>query len=545
MSDTHDTPRKDGSLTSEILEMDKALVKLLGKRSRLFKKAAAARKQKKKSLVDPQQEKALWRNWRQAAEANDLDEKMMRALFNAVNGLGYEQVERKQDWELPLRPNPEPARIALDGPRDCLLTRMWVFLAASGGKPLQIAPVILNDPLFEMIKALNQAGGSVYWEQDRVLFRGGGALDFDKKTIFCGQDPFNLYLLLFLAARSPGVCRFSGGSRLKFMNFRALETLVRDLGGRIISLVPGSHGLPLRLEAGGGCEGDIAISSEISTEMLQALILALAVTLQEGETVRLHCPDDDATALFHFPGLSAVLEDCGGFWEKQADGCVIQGRVLRLPEQVDPPLDPMLCGFLLALALVSRGRANLRGHFPRQLPESQAVLRLLQGAGLAAKRSDEAIQGVCENQSGQLLSMDVRGFPRCLPLALALAVSRPGPSLLQVEQNEDLDFALSLLDRLQAEYSLEEGSLRIQAGLNLQRCPPLKIHTPNAWWSMALAVIALKRPGLSVHNPGELTQFWPQFWSLFKGLPDPQRAQTKKRVEDQGATRKKIRRKIG
>lgn len=543
MHDPKNISRKDGSLTSELLEMDSALVKLLGKRSRLFKKAAAARKQKKKSLVDPQQEKALWRNWRQWAEANELDEKMMRTLFNAVNGLGYEQAERKQDWELPLRPNPEPVRIELDGPRDCRQSRIWVFLAAASGSPLQLSPVILNDPLFELIKALNQAGGSFYWEQDRVLFRGDGTLDFDAKTIFCGQDPFNLYLLLFLAARKPGVCRFSGGSRLKLVDLRALETLIRDLGGRVISLVPGSHGLPLRLEAGGAGETAISIAPEVSDEMLQALIMALAATLQEGEAVKLQ-QVGAASGRFQFQGPAAVLEACGCCVEQLEGGCLIQGRALSIPESVDPPLDPLLCGFLLAMACVSRGRVHLRGCFPEQGLEAEAVLQLLKDAGLALERQAAEIRGAFEGRPGQTLSFDARGTPQALPLALALAVSRQGPSQLRVDSGEDLDFALLLLDLLKAEYSIQDQVLDIHSGLNLQHCPPLKIHTVNAWWSMALAVIALKRPKMSVQNPGELTRLWPQFWSLFKGLPDPQRNPAKKRAEPQAGARQKIRRKI-
>ena len=75
MAETQQSSGKKGTLTSEIAEVDSALIRLLGKRTRLLSKAAGSRRLKKKSMVDPQQEKELWRNFRHAAETHDLDGK--------------------------------------------------------------------------------------------------------------------------------------------------------------------------------------------------------------------------------------------------------------------------------------------------------------------------------------------------------------------------------------------------------------------------------------------------------------------------------------
>ncbi|MFW6415345.1 MAG: 5-enolpyruvylshikimate-3-phosphate synthase, partial [Thermodesulfobacteriota bacterium] len=50
----------------------------------------------------------------------------------------------------------------------------------------------------------------------------------------------------------------------------------------------------------------------------------------------------------------------------------------------------------------------------------------------------------------------------------------------------------------------------------------IKISVPDAWWGLAVALLSLKRPGIVLDNPGELTRLWPYFWHLYKGLPDPQ-----------------------
>jgi hypothetical protein len=47
---------------------------------------------------------------------------------------------------------------------------------------------------------------------------------------------------------------------------------------------------------------------------------------------------------------------------------------------------------------------------------------------------------------------------------------------------------------------------------------------PDAWWAMAYALAAFKRPysaGLRLTNPGVVTDLMPSFWLLYNGLPDP------------------------
>ncbi|MFW6054611.1 MAG: chorismate mutase [Thermodesulfobacteriota bacterium] len=533
---------KKRTLTSELEEMDGALIRLLGKRSRLLSKAAGSRKQKKKSLVDPGQEKQLWQNWRAQAETQGLDERMMHSLFHLVNGLGYERLERKKDWEFELCPSKEPVRMDLKGPGDILLSRMWVFMGAAAGAPLQLSGAVLNDPLFELIKGLNQAGGAFFWEKDLVSCRGGQGPGFDRKTVFVGQDPFNLYLLIFLAATKPGVCRFSGGSRLKLIDLRPVEKIVRALGGRMISLVPGSRGLPVRLESSGRIDAGLDLPPDACPDMIQALVLTLAARL-EPEAEAFLKQEDGGGLILDQPRVFRVLTAAGGRFRRQERGWVITGGRLDMPERPGLPLDPVFCGYLLAMAFVSRGRAVIQGEFPLDLPESATVLELFEKLGMEVTVDSEGVKGNFLREETPFLSVDTRGKAWLLPLALALVLCRQKEAELMVLPGEDLDFALVLLDGLGAAYSLSDDRLSIQGGLNLHDCPEVKMLTLHPWWSMALAVMALKRPRLIVKNPGELTRLWPQFWSLFKGLPDPGRVRETADPKTAGQ-RRKMRKKI-
>jgi hypothetical protein len=65
--------------------------------------------------------------------------------------------------------------------------------------------------------------------------------------------------------------------------------------------------------------------------------------------------------------------------------------------------------------------------------------------------------------------------------------------------------------------------LRVASG-PAQSGERLELVSPDSGWSLALALIALVRPGIVLRNPGELHGDWPDFWTIYNGLPRPQDA---------------------
>jgi hypothetical protein len=62
----------------------------------------------------------------------------------------------------------------------------------------------------------------------------------------------------------------------------------------------------------------------------------------------------------------------------------------------------------------------------------------------------------------------------------------------------------------------------------------IRLRAPDPWWTLGTALVSTVRRNIALENPGELASLWPQFWSLFKGLPEPQNRMFSAKNEDTG-----------
>ena len=499
--------------------VDRKLIQLLAERSSILAKTAKDRKGKDRSFVDPEQEKRLWGIWRQGVEEHGLNERLLRRVFNLINSLAYEQAERREDWVMALHPRLEPVDIDLPGPLDTLSTRMWLVTAAALGQGVRIPGAVLNDDLIELIKACNQAGADMGWDQEGAG-SGGNAPQFDHASIFAGQDAFNFYVLLCLAMSSPGVCRFNGGTRLKAESMGFVASVLSAFGARQVSLVPGSEGVPLRLEASGEIPGELEIPEKAPRELVLALLLVAPRWVQEKGAFRLRLPPDSNQG-WGISRIFSLWSQIGMDWEMDGRDVFLRGGELSVPSQPQVPLDPLLAGCVLAMPAFQGGEVLLRGHFPGSGPERDVLIQACEQAGLDLSIQTGQVHSVRALEATRELNMDCRTLPAFAPLALALAVASGGESHIRLDSGQDMDFAAHVLSGLGMESEQRSAQeLRIRPARGRQQ-EPLSVTAPNATWSMGLALMALTGAKVSLKNPGALTALWPQFWSLYKELPRP------------------------
>jgi 3-phosphoshikimate 1-carboxyvinyltransferase len=499
--------------------VDQKLVQLLAERSVILAQAAKERKGKDKSFVDPEKEKRLWGIWRQGVEEHGLNERLLRRIFSLINSLAYEQAERREDWVMALRPRLEPVDIDLPGPLDALSTRMWLVTAAALGQGVRVNRAILNDDLIELIKACNQAGANMSWDQDGAEVQPS-CLEFDHTSIFAGQDAFNFYALLCLAMSAPGVCRFNGGTRLKSESMGFVSSVLSAFGARSISLVPGSEGVPLRLEASGHIPGQLQVPEKAPRELVLALLLVAPLWVRSTGQFRLILPAEPA----QYWGVNRVFSiwsQIGISWDVEDQEIVLKESELAFPGQPRVDLDPLLAGYVLAMPAFQGGKVSLHGHFPHSGPEVESLNRLSAQAGLELSIQEDQVQSHCPRPLAQGLRLDCRLTPGFVPLSLSLALAAGGESIICLESGQDMDFATHILSGLNMESEqITAQELRIRPARGRQQ-EPLSVTAPNAFWSLGLALIAMTGAKMSIKNPGALTGLWPQFWSLYKELPQP------------------------
>ncbi|MBU1231134.1 MAG: hypothetical protein KKA55_11085 [Proteobacteria bacterium] len=503
------------SILADLLDLDAKLLSMIARRCRIVQRAAKGRQ-----VLDRDLEKQLWAGFDKAARQQKLDPRLARQLFPVLNAFGLEpqELRRAADKPFALVPRSEPADIDIPGPRSLAGTRMLAVLAAATGAPMRLSGVVLNDPLVELVKALNQAGAHLSWTTDELTNSAtqGKAEDsplrFEDVLVFAGEEPFTLYALLALALREAGRSKFAGGPGLKFLDLRSLDAVLLQLGARLAPMNPRSRGLPARLESGGSMSPRVELSAETPAQFAQALALA-GWSYPEGLRLAL-CADPAAAAAqaLALDEALSVLALCQVAATRQDNEYVIPACRPRLLAAPVLPLDPALVAYLLVLPSLAGGAARLGGEVT--LPE--AVRTDFAALGITVAQELGAVQaGRGALAPAQTLRMGRQA--EYLPLALTLAVKAGGGRVLLPLDAAARTNALDLLERLGVGYEDQEDALVVLPGA-LQAWEGVWT-SPDAYTTLALALLSFLRPGIAIDNPGSLAFVWPRFWAVYNALP--------------------------
>ncbi len=506
---------------TEIKELDAGILELLARRAAVLGRETAWRRSRGKPGSDPALEKQVWAVWEEAARAHGLDAKLLRQLFGMLNFFGQAPARpvRRQGDPFGLIPRQTPVDVDLPAPRSTRLARLWALMAAATGQALRLDQAVLNDPLIELVKALNQAGAHLSWTGESLeaaaldLPAGTTApLSFEDKLLFAGEEPFTFFALLAQALRGAGRCKFAGGPELKLLDIGPLNRVLPALGARLISLNPHGPGLPVRLECGGDMGDSVDLPEDAPPTFAQALALT-GWSLPRGLTLRFTPGPELESALAE---VQDVLAACGLTVRRRPGAFAVAPGTPRLPLAPELPPDPVLCAYLAALPAFAGGRVRLSGAWPAQNPLGPGLERELAALGLSTALENGALVSAKGAPDGQP-SVDFRHRPETFPLALMLALASERPCRVAAPAGaEHLAPAAEMLERLGARFELEGGAMVLTPGrLSWDgSCP-----APGPFWLLALALAAWLKPGIAVDNPGDLTALWPRFWNLYNALP--------------------------
>ncbi|BBD08779.1 hypothetical protein [Desulfovibrio ferrophilus] len=503
------------SLTDELVDLDLDLAYMIAKRTQLLGRAAAARKAKGRPLADANQERRMRRSWDEVASRHGLDIRPLRQIFTLANGLAYAGAVKPESASRKFIMNPEVKDLALEmaGPRNRTITRLLTVLAVLSGSSIELAPVVVNDPLVELVKAFNQAGASLSWEEALVKSTGAKA-SLPGKTIHAGDDPLNLYLLLALGLPQVGRTTITGGTPLKVLDLSVVGRVFAGLGARLTSIEPHLTGAPVRLESGGMTHGSFKVPEGFPP--LCALAMALAgPTYPEG--LRFNWDKGwEGAGLMNL--AVKVLADCGVTATLGKNEFSVEAGSYKIPAKPDRsvlPLDAELCATLLALPRFTGGSVTLSGHWPDDCPDAPVVEGMLRNAGLELKVSESGITVTAGSWPDKLDFDASRGL---FPLAVAMGIAAPGDARIAISEDEDTSTAEEIAGRIGRFARVKPGRVVIVAGRepsNRWADPMTPFPSPSPQWSLALALASMTAPGVTLANPGGLSETWPGFWGLF------------------------------
>lgn len=525
--------RNSISISDELKETDKRIAQLIDKRSRLLSRISLIRTQNNKSFTDPVLEKDLWKIWKD--ELKKSNQSVLRQFFTMLNSMGYSMAERgSSDKPFCLYPPLREVQIEQSAPRSVSFSRYYTLTSVFCSESINIDNFTINDNIIEIIKVANQCGCGLSWTDSNFVSQGGKSFDADGQNLFFNHSLFNFYFFLCMALGTPARVKINASASLKTVNLKMIQDLLPQLGARLSSIEPGSFSLPVRLESGAPLPGEIFIPPDCDPDFVKALILA--------------APSFEKPIAVNYQGVSGggfeelffFLEQSRIKFERDNDGILIQPSKPELAA-MDIPADPILTGFVMAMAALGRGKANLSGSWPRSWAAAEAVLQVMEQCAVMVDIQANRVQAVMgEGNGGKFY--DLSGCPEdVLPLAMPLALCSATAShveILQGSRGVGHDIMLDILTHLGYEYEVNPKGLKIKTEKSSEKSSPW--FSPDPYWTLGYCLFSFKNKGICLANPGGITILWPGFWRIFTNLS----AQTKNRDSKGENNARPIRRRI-
>ncbi len=495
----------------ELLDLDNDILHLVMRRAQLVARM------RHNGRLAPETEKTIRTAWESKAARMARDNRLSRDLFVLLQSIEPLSREEEEQGYFNLAPSGEAVDIRIPAPSDTVAGRMWLAVAAAAGQMTKVMRMPLTDAVVSGVKALNQIGGQLWWEENGdVQSRGGKGLvrNLDK-VIHIGDDAFNLWLVIALCAGMPSRLKLTGESSLRFVDLAPLRRFLPQMGVRLTNVIPSQDGLPIRLECSGMMPRELRLADDLPEDFIAAMVLASPFWETQ---CRLILPEKEPRLLGQVLG---ILSSCGARVTREGREVLVERGEFSVPAEPVVPMDASIAATILMFPGFNGGQAVLEGVWGHSKAHG-LVEKMLRGAGLNVKYgSGETVCSGKERETSvpaaEIMAEIIASCPQLLPLASVImaATVHEGASVVLPElAEEERHLITAFLVRCGVDE--EDGRLKVS-----DTVIPGTWVAPNAQWAMAYALCAFLRPNLHLSNPGVMTALFPPFWTLYNTLPRP------------------------
>ena len=516
----------------ELLDLDNDILHLVIRRAQLLAKM------RQHGRLAPETEKTIRTAWESKAARMARDNRLSRDLFVLLQTIEPLTRQDEEQGYFNLAPNTSSVDIRIPAPSDTVAARLWLAVAAAAGQETKVVRMPLTDAVIGGVKALNQIGGQLWWEENGdVQSRGGkGLIRNLDKVIHIGDDAFNLWLVIALCVGMPSRLKLTGDSSLRFLDLAPLRRFLPQMGVRLTNVIPSQDGLPIRLECSGMMPRQLVLADDLPEDFMAALVLASPFW----ETpCRITLPEKEPRLLGQVLG---VLSACGAVVTRNGREVFVERGQLSVPAEPVVPMDASIAATVLMFPGFNGGQAVLEGVWGHSKAHG-IVEKILRGAGLNVKYgSSETVCSGKERETAipaaEVMADVVAYCPELLPLAcviMAAAVHEGGSVSLPTLSEEERHLVTAFLVRCGVDE--KDGKL-----VSSDAVIPGTWVAPSAQWAMAYALCAFLRPNLHLSNPGVMTSVFPPFWTMYNTLPNPvlKRKQEKEETDDAKPVRRRV-----
>ena len=335
-----------------------------------------------------------------------------------------------------------------------------------------------------------------------------------------------LRLLVATCAVTPGEWILDGSPRLRERPIGPLVATLRQLGAEIEDLGrPGCA--PVRVRGGELAGGRVEIDAGASSQYVSALLMA---ALNAVGPIELLVP-----FLVSSPYVDTTLEvmaDFGAPVEARRDGQAREFRVEpRRPELVDGryrvPGDDSAAAYPAAAAAICGGSVRLRGLSRAATQGDRAFLGLLERMGARVKATEVETR-VEADGSLNAVDCDLSAMPDQVPTLAAAAAFAKGTTWirnvahLRIKESDRLAAVATELRRAGVAVDELADGLRIDGNPGLVAPPgapriPIRTYDDHRI-AMSMALVGMRRGGLSIRRPEVVGKSYPGFWRDLSGI---------------------------
>ena len=335
-----------------------------------------------------------------------------------------------------------------------------------------------------------------------------------------------LRLLVASCAVTPGEWILDGSPRLRERPIGPLVAALRQLGAEIEDLGrPGCA--PVRVRGRKLVGGRVEIDAGASSQYVSALLMA---ALNADGPIELLVP-----FLVSSPYVDTTLEvmaDFGAPVEVRRDGQAREFRVEpRRPELVNGRYrvagDDSAAAYPAAAAAICGGSVRLRGLSPVATQGDRAFLGLLERMGARVKATEEEIRVEADGYLNAV-DCDLSAMPDQVPTLAAAAAFANGTTWirnvahLRIKESDRLAAVATELRRAGVAVDELADGLRIDGSPGLVAPPgapriPVRTYDDHRI-AMSMALVGMRRGGLSIRRPEVVGKSYPGFWRDLSGI---------------------------
>ena len=370
-----------------------------------------------------------------------------------------------------------------------------------------------------MVEALERLGYAVEKVAGGLLIRPERSV-VERAEIDCGASGTMLRFLTASLATRAGTWTLDGTDRLRKRPLAPLIASLRELGAEIESL--GAEGFaPIRIHGGTLKGGETSLDAGTSSQFLSALLMA---SVRAEQRVSVHVAE-----LTSAPYVEVTLRAMAefGFLVRRQEGTFTIEPQKRAGRRFAVEADYSSACYFGAAAALTGGRVTLVGLRPDSGQGDARFFSVLESMGACCAW----IGGDLEVTGPEKLTAVAESFsdmPDQVPTLAALAPFAEGTTEitdvghLRLKESDRLRVVASQLGRAGVGDVLETSASIVVPGAWARASPPSQAVTIDTAddhrIAMSFALLGLRRPGVSIAEPGVVAKSYPNFWDDFRAV---------------------------